>query len=437
MEVKENKFHSQTKPPYSYSRFFRFIRAFNSWTLALKNASPHKAMDLYCQMHGQSFPFNSFSILFTLKSCTTLRNPNLIAHLHSHILKLGFISHVYVATSLLHAYVIASFDDARNLFDEMPDRNIVTWNTMITGYSRYGDVDKAHAVFKAMPLRDVASWAAMIAAFMNNGKLNSGFACFREMVANERFKPDEVTMGSVLWGCTHMGSLGLLVGRSLHGFIVKNVWDLKVEIGTVLVDMYAKCGSLKYACILFNLMQQRNVMTWTALICGCAQYGYSEEALSFFEAMQEMGVSPNEMTFTGILNACARKGLVEEGRKYFSMIEQYGVEPMIHHYGCMVDLFGKAGLLEEAYQVIRTMKVEANVVIWSSFLSACKEHKQFQMAERVIEQVLETIKPQSDGGVYSLICDLYVLNENWDAAERVRKLMVNQNVRKTRGSSFI
>ncbi|XVF82993.1 hypothetical protein PTKIN_Ptkin16aG0097100 [Pterospermum kingtungense] len=389
-------------------------------------------------MHRQSIPFNTFSILFTLKSCTPLHNSKLIAHLHSHIFKLGFISHVYVVTSLLHAYTIVSFDDARKLFDETPDRNIVTWNTMITGYSRSGDVGEAYAVFKAMPSRDVSSWSAMIAAFMNTRKWSSGFACFREMVAKERFKPDQLTLGSVLWGCAQLGSpSGLLVGRSAHALLLKNGWDLSVEIGTILVDMYAKCGLLKLACRVFNLMRERNVMTWTALICGTAQHGYSDEALSFFEAMQEMGVRPNEMTFTGILNACARNGLVEEGRKYFNMMEQYGVEPRIQHYGCMVDLFGKAGLLEEAYEVIRTMKAEPNVIIWGSFLSACKEQKQFHMVEKVVEQVLEVIKPESDGGVYSLICDIYVLNGKRDDAERVRQLMVDQNVRKSRGSSFI
>lgn len=441
MEARKNKHHSQianpTKPPFS--GFCRFIRAFNSWTSAIKNASsPHKALDIFCQMHRQSIPFDSFSILFSLKSCTPLHNSNLIAHFHSHILKLGFISHVYVATSLLHAYAMASFDDARKLFDEIPERNVVTWNTMITGYSRSGDVNKAYEVFKEMPLRDVASWSAMIAAFMNGRKWSSGFACFREMVEKDRFTPDQVTVGSVLWGCAQLGSpFGLLAGRSAHAYLVKNGWELSVEIGTILVDMYAKCGLLKFACIVFNLMKHRNVMTWTALICGTAQHGYSDEALSFFELMQEMGVRPNKMTFTGILNACAHNGLVEEGRKYFNMMEQYGVEPRIQHYGCMVDLFGKAGLLEDAYRVIKTMKVEPNVIIWGSFLSACKEHKQFRMAERVIEQVLEIIKPESDGGVYSLICDLYVLNDKWDDAERVRQLMVNQNVRKSRGSSFI
>ncbi|KAL4614345.1 hypothetical protein ACB092_07G047700 [Castanea dentata] len=415
------------------------IKNFNSWALAIRNniSSPHKVLYLFSKMHRSSVPSDSFSMLFTLKSCTHLQNLTVIQHLHAHIVKIGFSSHVYVATSLLYAYVLMSFENACVLFDEMPDRNTVTWNTMITGYWRSGDVESARAVFEEMPVRDVASWSAMLAAYVNSGNYVQGVAVFRDMMAQEGLSPDQVTLGSVLTGCAHMGSLGLLAGKSVHGFIAKNGWELNVELGTVLVDMYVKCGFVKTACRVFGLMQERNVVSWTALICGSAQHGYSKEVLSLFEVMQKSGVRPNELTFTGILSACVHTGLVEEGRKYFKMIEECGLEPRIQHYGCIVDLLGKAGLLEEAYEIIRTMKFEPNIVIWGSFLTACREHKQFGMAERVIDKVLSIITPENNGGVYSLIADLYVLGEKWDEAEGLRKLMLKDNVKKARGSSFI
>ncbi|KAB1221584.1 hypothetical protein CJ030_MR2G027103 [Morella rubra] len=257
------------------------------------------------------------------------------------------------------------------------------------------------------------------------------------MLATGSSTPDQVAVGSVLSGCAHMGSLGLLVGRSVHGFIAKNGWELNVELGTVLVDMFAKCRFMKNACRIFALMPEKNVMAWTALICGSAQHGFSKEALSLFDMMQNAGVRPNECTITGILSACVHTGLVEKVRIYFKMIEECGLEPGIQHYGCMVDLLGKAGLLEEAYQIIRTMRAAPNIVVWGSFLSACREHKQFDMAEKVIGQVLTTVKPENDGGVYTIISDLYVLGEKWDEAERLRKLMAKENLRKgSRGTSF-
>ncbi|XP_059654088.1 pentatricopeptide repeat-containing protein At5g66520-like [Cornus florida] len=419
----------------------RGTRDFNSLSLAIRNAaassSPSKALHLYSQMHRQSLPLDSFSLLFTIKACTHLHKLSLIRHLHAHLLKLGFFSHVYVSSSLLHAYVVASFADARVLFDEMPHRNTVTWNTMITGYSKSGDLETARSLFEIMPSRDLASWSAMIAAYINNDHWATGLTHFRQMIAIDQLKPDQVTLGSILTKCAHMGSIGLRLGKSIHGFTVRNNWELNVELGTVLVDMYAKCGLLNNACQVFDMMQDRNVVTWTALICGSAQHGYGNKALTIFEIMKEMGVRPNELTFTGILSGCAQAGLVEEGRRYFKLIEEYGLKPRIQHYGCMVDLLGKAGLLGEAYEVIRTMSLEPNVVVWSSFLSACKVHKQFEMVERVVERVLRMVKPKDDGGVYTLISDLYILSNKWDDAERIRKLMVNQNVKKARGSSFI
>lgn len=332
---------------------------------------------------------------------------------------------------------MASFGDARALFDEMPVKNTVTWNTMITGYSKSFQVEKARSVFDRIPTRDLGSWSAMIACCMNNGQWGNGFVLFREMLATEQFKPDQVTLVSMLVGCPHMGSIGSLLGKSIHGFTVKNCWKLNVELGTALVDMYAKCGILKNAGRVFHVMLDRNVISWTALIHGCAQHGYGKEALSIFEMMKESGVRPNELTFTGVLTACAQAGLVKEGRRYFKMTEEYGLQHTIEHYGCMVDMFGKAGQLGEAYEIINTMKLKPNVVVWGSFLSACKVHKQFDMAQRVIDQVMEMLKPENDGGVYTLISDLLVLSGKWDAAESVRKLMVKQNVQKARGSSFI
>ncbi|XP_061366292.1 pentatricopeptide repeat-containing protein At1g33350-like [Gastrolobium bilobum] len=410
-----------------------YVRRFNSWALALRNvSSPRKAIHLYSKMHRNGAPFDSFCIVFTLKSCTHLRSLAIIRNLHAHIIKLGFTSHVYVATSLLNAYVWLSFLDACVLFDEMPHRNTVTGNAMIVGYSRSGDIQRARAIFEEMPHRDIASWASMISAYNNVSSYDQGLSLFRRMLLDEGTRPDQVTAGSVLSACANMGSLGLLAGKSVHGFIVKNGWELNVELGAALVIMYAKSGVLRNAAMIFELMAERDVISWTALICGAAQYGFNEEALVVFDKMQIAGVKPNELTFTGVLTACAHAGLVEEGRRYFKMIEDNGMEARIQHYACLVYLIGKAGMLEEAYEIIKSMKQEPNVVVLGSFLSACKEHRQFEMAERVIQQVLRMAKPEKDGGIYSLISDLYVMGEKLEEAERLKKLVLNKNLRKAR-----
>lgn len=424
---------NQSKCKPCSAQFVLQFRTFNSWSSAIKNAAlSREAMNVYIQMQRKQIPFDSFSILFAVKACTDAYSLPTIRHLHAHVVKLGFSGHVYVATSLLNAYVVGSTRDACDLFDEMPERNVVTWNTMITGFSRCGLVGKARQVFDEMPSRNVSSWSAMISAYFSNHLLDDGLLLFREML-----NPDQVVIGTVLSECGRMGEIGLVFGKSIHGYVIKNRWELNVELGTCLVDMYAKCGVVKNACFVFDTMEGRNVVSWTALICGFAQGSSGKQALLIFDKMRESGVRPNELTFTGILTACAQEGLVEDGRRYFRMMEEYGLRPRIQHYGCMVDLFGKAGLLAEAYEVTTTMPVEPNVVIWGSFLSSCKLYKQFEMAERVIDRVMRTIRPEIDGGVYTLISDLYVLNRKWSDAERIRELMLNQKVKKARGSSFI
>ncbi|KAK4375189.1 hypothetical protein RND71_005866 [Anisodus tanguticus] len=301
---------------------------------------------------------------------------------------------------------------------------------MITCFSRSGDVERARKMFDEMPVRDLASWSAMIAGNMNNGHYEEGVAVFREMVIVEQLKPDQVTVGLILAGCLEMGtSIELLLGKSVHGFAVKNNWELNVELGTCLVDMYAKCGFLNFASLVFDMMKDRNVVTWTALICGAAMHGFGNEALEIFKKMRQGGVLPIELTFTGVLSACVQVGLVDEGRGYFKMIKECGLRPTIQHYG-MVDLFGKAGLLGEAYEVINTMSREPNVVIWGPFLSSCKLHKQFEMSERVIEKVMNAVRPENDGGVYTLISDLYVLGDNGRMPRGAGHLDINLVVEK-------
>uniref|UniRef100_A0A7N0TA22 Pentatricopeptide repeat-containing protein n=1 Tax=Kalanchoe fedtschenkoi TaxID=63787 RepID=A0A7N0TA22_KALFE len=437
------------------------LRRFSTWSSAIRNTasstSPSNAVHLFTQMLRQPLPADSFSLLYTLKSSAGIKHYGLISSLHSHVTKTGFCSHLYVATALLNAYAVTRLGAARQLFDEMPERNTVTWNVMISGYARAGDLVQARLVFDRMPEKGVASWAALISGCINHGQLEQGLGLCRQMmmVGNGGVRggggiiPDHFVLVSVLAGCSRIGSVGLLAGKSVHAFVTKSGLKLGVELGSAMVDMYAKCGVVDSATKVAGRMTEWNVTTWTLLICGLAQNGHGQEAVSLFKMIDQkqeqekedgtgsVPIRPNEMTFTAVLSACAQAGLVQEGQKYFNLLKNSAMEVKIQHYGCMVDLYGKAGRLDDAYQIINEMELPPNNVVWGSFLAACKVHKQLETAERVIEQVLATVKPEEDGGVYSLICDLYTMLEKWDDAERIRSLMVNRKVKKARGSSFI
>ncbi|KAG0481855.1 hypothetical protein HPP92_009939 [Vanilla planifolia] len=287
---------------------------------------------------------------------------------------------------------------------------------MITCYARHGNVIAARGLFDQMPERDIASWSAIICCYMHRCNPSQAFLLFREMIQAGKSKPDPMILVTILSGCAESGSLGL-IGKSVHAYIERNHMDVNVQLGTSLIGMYGRCGCLKSAFTVFERMPERNVMHWTSMICGLAIHGYSEEALAFFERMLGTGVRPNKVTFTGVLNACKHAGMVEAGHNYFcSMKSDFGFDPEIYHYGCMVDLLANSGMLDDAYSMIQSMKVEPNVVI---------------------EKVLQIAEPDDDGGVYTLVSDLYALGGRWNDVQKVRVLMDRLVVRKKRGSSFI
>ncbi|KAJ0982986.1 hypothetical protein J5N97_011241 [Dioscorea zingiberensis] len=412
----------------------------------LKPSTPEHALSLYKTLAqrggtGHTHHHDSFAAhaaVFAIKSCSSSPQSSLLVpQLHAHLIKTNLLSHVYVATALLHAYSLASLPHARLLFDEIPNRNVVTANTMITCFARHDDLSAARSLFNAMPERDVASWSAIIGGYMARTCRTQGLALFREMMEGGQVMPDQLMLVTVLAGCANTGSFTLL-GKSIHAYCEKHGMEINVQLGTSLIDMYMKSGCLMSAFKVFERMPERNVMHWTAMICGLAFNGHGNDALAFFREMRQARVKPNEITFTGVLNACCHAGLVEEGQKYFcSMVEEFSLDPGIHHYGCMVELFAKVGRLEDAYDVIQSMKVEPNIIVWTSLLAACKKHGKFEVAEKVIDKVLAMVVPDEDGGIYTLISDLYAMVGRWSDAERVRMLMDENNVKKNRGSSFI
>ncbi|KAK1306275.1 putative pentatricopeptide repeat-containing protein [Acorus calamus] len=155
---------------------------------------------------------------------------------------------------------------------------------------------------------------------------------------------NESTLGSVLSACSRLGALDC--GEWVHGFIKRCGLRLSVALGTVLIDMYSKCGHVDGVMEVFDSMREKNVFTWNAAIGGLSMNGASIACLELFHSMLEHGVEPNEVTFVSVLRGCAVAGMVDQGVEIFeSMRRVHQIEPTLEHYGCMVDLYGRAGQL--------------------------------------------------------------------------------------------
>ncbi|KAF5934732.1 hypothetical protein HYC85_025861 [Camellia sinensis] len=429
-------------------------------------SSPIQALQLYLEMLRAHICPTSYTFSSIVKGCALISAFQFGESIHGQILKNGFASHLFVQTALVDFYSnlckmvearrvfdemperdvfawttmvsaharVGDLGSARWLFDEMPERNCASWNTMIDGYVRVRDVESAKLLFNEMPKRDLISWTMMINCYSQSKQYIEALAIFNEMKSHG-ISPDEVTMATVISACAHIGALDL--GKEIHLYVMQHEFDLDVYLGSALVDMYAKCGSLDRSLLVFFKLREKNLFCWNSIIEGLAVHGYAEEALAMFSRMEREKIKPNGVTFISVLSACTHAGLVEEGRRRFlNMTHDFSIPPEIQHYGCMVDLLCKAGLIKDALELIQSMQIVPNSVIWGALLSGCKLYKNLEIAQVAVNKLM-VLEP-NNSGYYTLMVNMYAESNRWNEVAKIRSTMKVQGVEKTSpGSSWI
>ncbi|GMI99943.1 mitochondrial editing factor 32 [Hibiscus trionum] len=394
--------------PYSLSVFFHMPqRNIYSWNIIIgefsRSNSPLKAIHLFLHMWQSSdVRPDDFTLPLVLRACVSSGTVKLAVSFHGLCLKLGFVRSLFVASALVFLYVsFGKIFDARLLFDGMPKRDAVMWTAMLDGYAKHEEP-------------------------------TLGLALYREMV-DAGVSPDWVVMLSLLLIC---GQLGWLKhGKSVHGWCVRRSLGMELNLGNAIVDMYLKFAVLTYAHRVFNLMNQKDVISWSSLILG---YGLSGDVSTVFELFDNMiakGVKPNGVTFLGILSACAHGGLAEKASSCFELMGDYGVTPELKHYASMVDCLARAGHLEQAEEFIKGMPIEPDAAILGAILAGCRVHNNVEVGERIAKKLigLEPEKP----GYYVLLSNIYAAASKFDEAEKVREVMKGKNVWKVPGCSLI
>ncbi|KAD2804764.1 hypothetical protein R6Q59_029822 [Mikania micrantha] len=393
-------FHTHIQNPNSFA-WNTMIRA-----CARSTHLKQEAILLYRKMlcEGDVTP-DKHSFPFVLKACAYLFALSEGKQLHAHIFKLGLASDVYINNSLIHLYgSCGSLKDAQEVFDEMPERSVVSWNVMIDTLVHLNEFDDA-------------------------------LMCFREM--QESFKADSFAIQSILRACAGLGALSL--GMWVHAYVLRRcspeVAD-DVLVNNYLLDMYCKCGSLETAKSIFERMVKRDVTSWNTMIHGFAMHGQVVPALEYLRRMVDGELTPNSITFSGVLSACRHGGMVSEGQNYFTlMTTRYGIEPVLEHYGCLVDLLARAGLISEALDVVSNMPIKPDVVIWRSILDACSKRSiGIEVSEEMAKKTMES---EEGSGGYMLLSRVYAAARKWDEVGAVRKLMEDKGVAKEPGCSTI
>lgn len=311
--------------------------------------------------------------------------------------------------------------------------NVQVMNSLISMYTKCKRIDIAAELFENLQRKTLVSWNAMILGYAQNGCVNKALNYFCKM-HSQNMKPDSFTMVSVIPALAELSILRQ--AKWIHGLAIRTHMDNNVYVMTALLDMYAKCGAVHTAKKLFDMMDERHVTTWNAMIDGYGTHGHGEAAVELFNEMQNGTIKPNNVTFLCVLSACSHSGLVEEGLGYFtSMKNEYNLEPAMDHYGAMVDLLGRAGRLDEAWDFIQNMPVEAGISVYGAMLGACKIHNNVKLGEKAAEKLFD-LHPD-EGGYHVLLTNIYARASMWDKVAEVRLKMEMKGLRKTPGCSLV
>nr|XP_015618463.1 LOW QUALITY PROTEIN: pentatricopeptide repeat-containing protein At3g29230-like [Oryza sativa Japonica Group] len=439
---------------------------------------------------------DSFTYSFLIKALSAAGVAPVRA-VHSHVVKLGSVEDTFVGNALIDAYSKnGGFSDARKVFDEMPERDVVSWNTamaamvregelagvrklfdempekdtvswntILDGYTKAGEVEAAFELFQRMPERNVVSWSTMVSGYCKKGDLEMArvifdkmpsknlvtwtimvSACAQKGLVDEAGKLfaqmkeasvelDVAAVVSILAACAESGSLSL--GKRIHRYVRKRNLGRSTHVCNALIDMFCKCGCVNRADYVFDTETvQKDSVSWNSIIGGFAMHGHGDKALELFAQMKQQGFNPDAVTMINVLSACTHMGFVDEGRRHFSNMERdYGIMPQIEHYGCMIDLLGRGGLIKEAVDLIKSMPWEPNEVIWGSLLSACRLHKNVEYAEIAVNE-LSKLQP-SNAGNYAVLSNIYAEAGQWSDMAKARMQMKGTGSQKTAGSSWV
>ncbi|KAF7822122.1 pentatricopeptide repeat-containing protein [Senna tora] len=432
------------------------------------NGRPGKALKVLARMQKDGLEPTEYSYVSALQACSRLVDIRHGKQIHGRVIVGNLVQNVFLCNAVIDMYAKCSnIDGARWLFDQMVNKNVVSWNLMISVYVKKGNpdecirlfdemqisgfkpdqitvsnvlsaycqcgrVDDAKKIFGKITKKDEICWTTMMVGYAQNGREEDALLLFGNML-HENVKPDSFTISSVVSSCAKLASLSL--GQVVHGKAIILGVDDNLLVSSALVDMYCKCGVTSDAWVIFKAMPTRSVVTWNAMIRGYARNGQVLEALALYENMLQEKLKPDNITIVGVLSACMNGNMVKEGQRYFDSITELGMTPTLDHYACMVTLLGRSGYINKAVDLIEIMPHKPDYLIWSTLLSVCAMKGDIQHAELAARHMLE-LDPLN-AGPYIMISNMYAACGRWNDVAAIRSLMKINNAKKFAAYSWI
>lgn len=381
------------------------VVAYNAIITGLvENEQVQKAYKMFRLMCRQGFVPNRFSLVGLLGNCSTPNEFWIGMELHCQAIKLNLDSIAFVG------------------------------NVLITMYSKFDLIKEAEKIFWSIKEKDMISWNTFMATCSHVLDHVKCLSVFNEMLNTYNLSPDDFTYTSALAACS--GLTSSLLGREIHGKLVRTRLNYDTGVANALVNMYAKCGSIKHAVTTFNQMGTHNLVSWNTLMVGFANHGLGKQAIELFNRMKELHVKPDTVTFIALLAALNHTGLVDEGKFYFQMMQEtYWMTPSVDHVSCIVDLLGRARRVKEAEEYMERYSFEQDPVVLGCLLSACRVHGDLIVGKRTADRFLKIQKVSSSP--YVLLSNLYASESMWDGVAEARKQLKDSSMKKEPGYSLI
>lgn len=363
-----------------------------------------EGLDLFLKMHSDGFSPDAYTVGSVLRGCAGLKDLITGKQVHGYAVRSGLEFDLVVGNSTAHMYMrCGSLSEGERLIQSMPAYNIVACNTLISGRVQNGCA--------------------------------SGALDHYCSIKKAGIKPDDITFVSLISSCSDLSTLGQ--GQQIHADVVKAGAMSFAAVVCSLISMYSKCGCLDNAVKAFEErgVAESDHVLWSSMITAYGFHGKGDEAIELFNKMELDGMKANKVTFLSLLYSCSHSGLKDKGLELFNLMKKrYKLEPEVKHYTCVVDLLGRAGCLEEAEGFIRSMPVKPDAVTWKTLLSACKTHKNTEMAKRIAEEIL-VIDPD-DSASYVLLSNIQAADKRWGDVSEVRRRMRERTVKKEPGVSW-
>nr|XP_010906852.1 pentatricopeptide repeat-containing protein At2g13600-like [Elaeis guineensis] len=309
---------------------------------------------------------NVFTLTCAMKACGALQCRELSLQLHGFVKKNDFERDPQIEGSIIDMYIKCGATDlAAQVFNKLESPSPFCWNSMLLGYSNSCGVERALELFSKMPERDVVSWNTMISILSQHGRGREALSMIIEM-CSEGFGLNSTTYTCVLSACA--GIPDLEWGKHLHARIIRSQPSIDLFVGSALVDMYAKCGHLEAAKRTFDALPDRNTVSWTALIAGFAQSGCVEEAMKLFNQMRSVPMAADQFTLATVISACCGKMDMHLGAQLHSHSLKIGYSSSVPVSNALVTMYAKCGSVQSAESVFLSMPLR-DIISWTSMIT--------------------------------------------------------------------